>query len=295
MENVPTDALLLNAEIKEYRHEFTAALADLETVNEVSPHDPTARLMRSNIYQIQGYFEAAQTQCRTLGPRAIAMSTICGLSLTSLSGDLEESYQALSKFVAVQRMPPEIETWALGKLADMSIRSGRLMDALTYFERMPTEYSQTSALRSQLLDLLLKMKKPSSVLSLVAADEKSDGLVIRRLRAMKMLGMAWRGLQTDRLERYFELLESQLMNPHAREVAYYHLYLTEDFEQAFAAALENWRQQKEPIDTLLVLAAAQKAGKVSEVDAVTKWIVKNQYQDETIAPYLLSNRGQARN
>lgn len=295
MENIPTDVLLLNAEIKEYRHEFTAALADLETVNDASPHDPTARLMRSNIYQIQGYFEAAQTQCRALGPRAIAMSTICGLSLTSLTGDLEESYQALSKFVAAQRMPPEIETWALGKLADMSIRSGRLMDALTYFEQMPRNYSQTSALRSQLLDLLLMLEKPSSVLTLVAADEKSDGLIIRRLRAMKMLGMDWRGTQAERLERYFDSLERQPVNPHAREVAYYHLYLTEDFDRAFAAALKNWDQQKEPIDTLLVLAAAHNAGKISEVDAVNKWIVKNRYQDETIASYLLPNQNQVRN
>ncbi|WP_262694145.1 hypothetical protein [Kordiimonas aquimaris] len=287
MEQTPTQITLLDAEIKQYNHDFSGALNSLGDIPQSTQQYPTAALMSANIHQIQGRFVEAHTNCNTLGTRMSHISEICTLSLASLTGDLDVARQKLQELLTTNSYQPEITTWALGKLMDMSVRSNRVQEALYYAGFMDKTLARAAFHRAQLADVLFMLNRPSDVLSLISEDEQSDALIVRRLRAQKILGQNWRSTASKRLERLFLALSKRGKNPHAREAAYYYLYLSEEPQKALSAALENWNDQKEPIDIRLLMETAKQSGNMNTVDYVVDWIIKNRYQDATIAKFLM--------
>lgn len=287
MENTPTEVTLLDAEIKQYNHDFSGALKSLSKISSATQHYPTAALMAANIHQIQGRFKAASAACEALGTRMSHISEICALSLASLTGNLEVARNNLRELVTANSYQPEIATWALGKLVDMSVRSGRVQEAFYYAGFMDERLAKAAFHRAQFADVLFLVNRPKDVLELISEEDQSDALIIRRLRAKKSLNQEWRSEQSERLERMFSVLSKRGKNPHAREAAYYYLYLAELPQKALAAALENWSEQKEPIDTRLLLEAAKQSNNLDAADHVVAWIIENRYQDVTLAEFLM--------
>lgn len=284
-EDVHPAVLLVMADIQQYQHAFDDALSLLRRVQSRTLEGVSATLMRSNLHQVMGAYEDAIRNCRLLESDLNLMANICELSLLSLTGDLESSHEQLRNLLDRAQLPPEIKAWAVGKLADMLIRRGRPMEALDYLQNVDQGLA-SAAMQTQLHDLLMTLERPNAVLTLISADEKSASLQLRRLRALKMIGENWRGPMSQRLLSMISDDRSDGPNPHARELAYFHLYLTEDFRAAFAAAQSNWAQQKEPIDTRLLFETAHQAGSLEELGNAIAWVLKNQYQDETLASYL---------
>lgn len=287
MEQTPTQITLLDAEIKQYNHDFNGALASLNNIAQSSQQYPAAALMSANIHQIQGEFAKARANCDAMGTRMEHISEICALSLASLTGDLDVSRTKLQELLSTNSYQPEIMTWALGKLIDMSIRSSRTQEALYYASLMDVTLAKAAFHRAQLADVLFMLNRPLDVMSLIAEDEPSDALFVRRLRAQKIIGQNWQSAKSRRLERLFQILSKRGKNPHAREAAYYYLYLSEEPEKALSAALENWTDQKEPIDTRLLMETAKQSGNMDAIDHVVDWIIRNRYQDATLANFLM--------
>lgn len=280
---------LIMADILQYRHAFDAALELLVGPQPRSREGVAAILMRANLRQIQGTFATAKQDCRLLMQDVKTMADICELSLSSLTGELDPSQEKLTELLRRTQLPSEIKIWAVGKLADMLVRQGRPLEALTYLQEASIAGS-SSAMQVQLQDLLLYLERPAEVLKLISVDVKSDGLQLRRLRALKMMGQNWRGPTSKKLLQSIAGTPGDTANPHARELAYFHLYLTEDASSAYQAALANWQQQKEPIDTRLLIETAYKAEKLDEVGEAITWIVENRYQDMGLAAFLQAGR-----
>jgi hypothetical protein len=59
---------------------------------------------------------------------------------------------------------------------------------------------------------------------------------------------------------------------HAREAAYFALYVLDKPDLAVKRALANWNVQREPIDARLVLEAALAAHRTADAQAVLDWL-----------------------
>lgn len=277
--------MLAKADILQFRHQFHAAIEILKDIPNFGAEGAAALLMRSNLHQLKGDFDQAANACAQLARELNFMADICDLHLQSLRSEIEPARSKLEALIARLELPVEIRAWATGKLADMSSRQGEPLEALEYLQELAPEQVST-ALKSQMMDLLLLLDRPGAVLQMVATDDNSEGLQLRRLRALKMTGENWRGPISSLVVSRISPQQEGGANPHARELAYFHHYLTGDTEAAYSAARENWDLQREPIDIRLLFETAHRAGKLEEVADAIDWISQTKYQDVYLASFL---------
>lgn len=277
--------LLAKADILQFRHQFSQAITILEGIANAGVEGAAALLMRANLHQLKGDYDQAEGACSQLARELKFMADICEFHLQSLQGEVEPMQLKLEALIARLELPGEIRAWATGKLADMSSRRGQPLEALEYLEGLAPEQA-SAALKSQMMDLLLLLERPSAVLQMIAADDNSEGLQLRRLRALKMTGENWRGPISYLVLSRISPKVAGDANPHARELAYFHHYLTNDVEAAYLAARENWDLQREPIDIRLLFETAHRAGKLEDVADAIEWISQNKYQDVYLASFL---------
>lgn len=284
--------LLAKADILQYRHQFDDALVLLSEIPNAGVEGAAALLMRANLFQLKGDYDATRAECGRLARELSFMSDICKLHIESFSGEIEPSQRKLEALIAQLELPTEIRVWAVGKLADMSNRRGKPQEALEYLQKIKPEQA-SGALRAQMFDLLLLLERPNAVLQMIDIGEKSEGLQLRRLRALKMTGENWRGPISQNLLGRISRPATDASNPHARELAYYHHYLTGDVEAAFEAATENWNLQREPIDIRLLFETAHRARKLETITDAIEWISQKKYQDVRLAQFLQVKPGQS--
>ena len=82
----------------------------------------------------------------------------------------------------------------------------------------------------------------------------------------------------DVLGYRLQLALDGLETTHAREAAYFALYLLDRPEAALDSALANWAVQHEPIDARLVLEAALAAGRPAAARPIIEWLDTNRIE-----------------
>src|SRR3569623_695068 len=122
----PGSVLVLRAAILQARHQFGAALADLDQAVRRQPGNAQAWLTRAAVEQAQGDYQAARKSCFALAPHtSTVVSYGCVMTVTSLNGAAQQSYVLLQR--TLQQSPartPDLQQWTQGLLADMAARRG---------------------------------------------------------------------------------------------------------------------------------------------------------------------------
>src|SRR5215471_10819214 len=96
LERPPQEVLVLRAALRQRMHQFDAALTDLTRALEINPRNVTARLMRATILLVQGVFDQALEECRTVEVRTEELiAATCLANVKSATGELRESYAQL--------------------------------------------------------------------------------------------------------------------------------------------------------------------------------------------------------
>ena len=92
----PLEVLILRATLRQHRHDFAAALEDLERVLARRPDQAQAWLTRAVVLQVQGRYREAAESCRRLRGRVDPLvATTCASEIASLSGQAGPAYQQL--------------------------------------------------------------------------------------------------------------------------------------------------------------------------------------------------------
>src|SRR5690606_4064800 len=107
-------------------------------------------------------------------------------------------------------------------------------------------------------DFLLRRGRPGAVIELLERAPAADPLLLRLALAEARTGRS----AHERLATLRYRLELALRGDdraHAREAAFFALYLDDDAQLALSLALDNWTVQRESIDARLVLEAAAAA------------------------------------
>lgn len=127
-------------------------------------------------------------------------------------------------------------------------------------------------------DFLLENGRPGDVIKLLAGRESSDTLLLRLALAARQLGSAEAARYTRTLGERFR--ESALRGErlHLAEEARFLLDLEGKPREALAAAVENWRTQREPRDAEILLDAALAAGDRSAAAPALEWLRSSGYE-----------------
>lgn len=292
----PSPVLLLRATLRQSRHEFTSALADLDTLLDRDPDNAQGWLTRASVLRVQGRFAQARQSClRTLGLTDDFVTSLCTASVSSLSGSLNPSLKSLEELEAASALrSPGLLAWYWAERTEMLERLGHISRADQAYLHALKLAPQDLGLRAAYADFLLDQRRPIEALHWVrrsAADEPVDALRLRRLLAAQMLGRPDATLRKQ-IADGFAAGRRRGEALHLREEARYVLEVELDAPRALALAVQNWSSQREPWDARLLLAAAHAAGDPNAAEPVRQWMKQTGFEDARLDP-LLALRGTA--
>ncbi|NTX38307.1 tetratricopeptide repeat protein [Myxococcus sp. CA033] len=259
----PHEVRLLRATLRQSRHEFDAALRDLEAAVREDPRDAQAWLTRAVVLGVRGHHAEAEKSCAPLDTLAGALTAaVCRAQVDSVAGHSRRAYARLSE--AMSRRggmgSPEEQAWALSTLGEAAARAGDSARAELLYTQALAADPDDAYTRAALADLLLDLNRPGDASRLMKDHATDDGHLLRRVLAETALGSAQApALAQELAERY---AASRLRGDtlHAREEARFALHVEKDARKALSLAQANWEAQREPWDVRVLLESALAAG-----------------------------------
>lgn len=271
----PTSVRLLRATILQGVHRFDDARRDLDALVDASGEPmlvAQALLTRAGIAQVQGRLDDARRDCERLARSSRAeshaglLARTCLAELRSLTGDVEAADAALADLHASSRDP-----WLTLIRAELAQRRGAHEEADRLFARATTGPAPDVYALAAHADWLLDTGRELAALELLQRhDRRADALELRRAMALQRRGDPRATPLAQELRA--TLAQARLRGdvPHLREEALLALEVERDAARAWPLAQANWQQQKEPIDALVYVRAAQAAGAGREAHALVQ-------------------------
>jgi len=274
------DALVLHATVLQSRHDFSGALRMLERARVLRPDDAQAWLTSATVLRVLGEYEQSLAGCARLADPAVAQ--LCKQGVLGLTGELGAAYMAVQQIDA-QGMPPEERAWRDSELGEMAVRLGRDVEAEHWFQNGLRASPGDFYIRAAYADLLLRNGRPQEVLTLLHGQESLEPLLLRIAIAQKLLRDPGLEQSSARLAAAFAAEAQRGDGVHRREEARFLLEVRGDPRAALAAALENWRVQREADDVLVLIRAAHAAGSPAAAQPAIVFVREHRLEDVRIA------------
>lgn len=276
----PSAVRVLRATLHQARHRFAEAEADLVAIRDDDPLFAQAQITLATLWRVQGrYAEAAGACARLIGRTDDFVVSLCEVSLRGLSGDLQSALKDFETLAAhAQTRPPALRGWHAAEWAEALLRAGDAAAAEQIYRGVIAGEAADPGLRAAYADLLLETGRPAQALSLAQAWPDDDRLALRALLAQQALGTADAALRA-RVAAGFAAARARGEPTHLREEALFTLRILDDPKRALEIATRNWQEQREPADTLLLVQAAQAAGRPQALTALREWLLQTDYGD----------------
>lgn len=282
------DVLTLHATLHQNRHEFTAALGELDKALALQPRLGQAWLTRALILEVQGHYAAALNSCLPLLKLASPLvSRVCIASALSLTGQIDGAYRQLYQALqAAESEPLETRQWAVIALAEIAERKGDAQAADRLFQQALALEAHNGYLRATYADFLLDHQRYQEVTDLLRGDTRADTLLLRLTLAEQALGSPEAQAHTAALSARFAAGRMRGDKVHQGDEARFLLYLMHAPEPALALALANWSVQREPRDTRIVLDAAAALNRPDKIQPTLNFLAQSKLQDVRLRPVL---------
>lgn len=277
----PTEVLLVRATIRQNRHQFDAAIEDLERVLEREPGHVNARLTLAVVQVVTGSPRAALESCSKLVSTAGHLVRVACHSLAAgHAGDLDGAYRRLVRGVARdRRAAPSLRAWSFGILADIAYRMGHAEAARQHLVQAIALDADDRFVRLQLADLMLAEGQLGDVESLLAPIADSDAALLRRALAAKRQDDERHVALSATLQRRFDEQRRRGDSTHRGAEARYLLHLRAKPYEALQAAIENWALQREPADARILLESALASKDIEAAMPVLDWMRRTGIED----------------
>jgi tetratricopeptide (TPR) repeat protein len=283
------DALVLHATVLQSRHEFVGALQVIEQALRLRADDPQAWLTRATIQRVLGNYDEALLACQELKPRAgDEVIELCTQSLRGLTGDLAAAYARISK-LSSQNMPAAERAWRDSELGEMAVRLGDDMQAEHWFQNGLRFAPDDFYIEAAYADLLLRNRRAAAALTLLKGQDSIEPLLLRIAIAQKQLNHPGMASSRTRLDAAFAAEAQRGEGIHRREQARFLLEVQEQPQAALQVALANWQVQHETDDVLVLLRAAQAAGKPALAQPTREFVRVHKLEDVRIDAMLASS------
>ena len=277
----PLDVLVMRAILKQYSHDFSGAMQDLDAAVREDPRNARAWSWRAAIHMVQADYERAREDCLALHKLESELSAVgCTAYLDGTTGRAAAAHRALSAALARNAdAPSEVRVWVLTRLAEMSLRQGDVKQAEEHFRAAYLEPVNDQFLLAAYADFLLDQGRPEQALPLLVDWVKSDILLLR-------LALAEQALKAPKAREHIEALGSRFDAAalrgdklHLQEEARFNLALLGNKEKALALARENWKLQREPRDARILLEAALAMKDPATAQDALAWLERSGHED----------------
>ena len=278
----PVEILVLRANLSQTRHDFPAALADLDAVLTRNPENAQAWLTRAVILQVEGDYPKALGNCLSLARFADTLLTaICTDGVMSLSGNARIAYDELQGVLAAAPAGESaaLRLWASTMLGEMAARLGNPAAAEQHFKTALALGIRDVYLLGAYADFLLDQNRPQDVRSLLQGEVRIDPLLLRLALAEQRLGAPELGSHTADLAERFAEARMRGDTIHQREEAWFTLDLLHRPGPALRLAVSNWAVQHEPVDLRILIRCALAAGEPSAARPGLEWLARSHLQD----------------
>lgn len=273
-DDAPVDVLYLRGLLRQYRHDFEGALKDLELTLKQEPSHTGAHSWRAAIFMVRAEYAAAARECAALSGNASELrATGCIAYVEATTGKTREAFARLTG--ALERHPEsdaDTKLWILTRLAEMAWRMQDYEAADKLFRRALALGVDDNFLLAAYSDFLLERGRAKEVVAMLKAWTRSDTLLLRLAMAEKTLGLREADAHIQALGDRFAAASLRGERLHMGEEARFLLDLKGDARQALAVGLENWKEQREPRDALVVLEAAAAAQDAGAAAPVLRWL-----------------------
>lgn len=278
----PIAVLVLRATILQNRHEFTAALQDLDRALADAPRNVQGWLTKATILRVQGKPREAAASCASLfGLTDTLTAVTCLADATSLAGKAQASYARLLEAFSAQAEHVESgrRLWTLTVLGEIAGRLGDAVSADRQFREAASLGVRDIYLSAAYADELLDQGKAADARTFLTGETAADTLLLRLALAEQQLGSAEAARHIENLKARFAAARGRNDQLHLREEARFTLELLGNPPAALRLAEENWRVQREPTDARLILEAALAAGSPASARPVIAWLDETGLED----------------
>ncbi|MBI4290071.1 MAG: hypothetical protein HY661_01170 [Betaproteobacteria bacterium] len=277
----PIEILFTRALLRQYRHDFTGALADIDAVLARDPGYSNALMWRVALNLAQANYGAARADCERARSVVSALSAIaCPAVVDGLTGKARSAYATLSAAMAQSpTSDPDQKQWMLTRLAEMAQRFGDGKRAERHFREALAASGPDQFVLAAYADFLLDEKRPAEVIALLKDWSRSDSLLLRLARAESMLGTRAAAEHTKALADRFAAAALRGDKLHQKDEALFELHLRNSPARAVELAKENWTAQREPSDARVLLEAAIAANRPEAARPALEWLQATGYED----------------
>lgn len=278
----PTEILTLRGMLRQYRHDFTRAMADFDLALKSDLSNTEARAWRAAILMVQADYGAARRECELLAAHATELhATACIAYIDATTGRARAAHERLSTALARRSgIDTGFHVWIQTRLAEMAWRTGDSAAAERHFRAGLALGVDDNFILAAYADFLLERGRPAEVVQLLRGWSRSDTLLLR-------LALAAHQLKLAEAEKYSRALGERFVDAglrgeklHLQEEARYLLELKADARAALAAASENYRTQREPRDALVLIEAALAARDPAAAAPALKWLESSGFESD---------------
>lgn len=255
---------VLRATVLQSRHEFDAALVELEHALAEQPDDQ-ARLTQATVLTVLGEYTRARESCRALPPSIYEVA--CEAQLDALTGRHDKARAALEHALAGASFE---QGWLRSLLGEQAYWTGDLQRAERELRAALVLDEGDRYSRALLADLLLDTGRLAEVPAL-ATTHGDDAMMLRL--ALAELAAGEEGEAVARVEAAFADSRARGDAVHRREEARFWLARGQK-ERALACARDAWRAQREPWDARVLLEAASSKEQAAPALA---WLAATQF------------------
>ncbi|WP_291986464.1 hypothetical protein [Candidatus Accumulibacter sp. ACC007] len=281
-EPLPAELLSIRGMLRQYRHDFQAALDDFAAALALDPQLAQAHAWRAAIFLVQANYPAAQQECSAL--LALGKSVLygsCSGLVQAYGGQLAAGYRALQQALTSSH-DPDNRLWLLTRLGEVAAWRGQPEVAEQHYREALRIGRDDGYLLAAWSDFLLDGDRPAEVLRELAAWESSDTLLLRLAEAAALAKAPDAARLAQTLDDRFAAARQRGDTTHRAEEARFALHLRNDPPRALRLAAENYAVQREPRDARVLLEAAIAAGDPIAAQPARDWLRDSGFENRRL-------------
>ena len=270
----PVQVRVLRAQVLQFEHRFSEALADLDGALRQQPDLGRAWAWRTAILMVQADYAQARRSCERMAPLGSALIAAgCTAQVDAATGRAAAAAGALRAALARHADAAVDERlWCLTRLAETEERLGRTAAAEAAFRQALALGLPDVYLQAAYADFLLDQGRTADVLALLKGRGRADVLLLRQALAAKAARDPSAAALAQELAARFAAAQQRGDTSHQKEESRFALVLQGDAARALVLAQHNFALQREPADARILLQAALAARKPEAARPALEWL-----------------------